>query len=97
MPIEIDKIAPSFNAKCDDGSIIDLSELRGINVVLYFYPRDSTPTCTVESCNLRDNQALLKSKGFEIIGVSPDTQKKHQGFMKRFTVRKKHKIVLDLY
>jgi len=73
--------APNFEGLDQNGNTIKLSDYKGKKVVLYFYPKDNTPTCTVESCNLRDNESLLKSKGFEIIGVSPDTQKKHQNFI----------------
>lgn len=56
------------------------SDIEGKKVILYFYPKDNTPGCTAESCNLRDNYDLLKSKGFEVIGVSPDSEKSHQNF-----------------
>lgn len=73
--------APNFEGLDQDGKTVKLADYKGKKVILYFYPKDNTPTCTVESCNLRDNENLLKSKGFEIIGVSPDTQKKHQNFI----------------
>ncbi len=78
--------APNFEGLDQNGDTIKLSDYKGKKVVLYFYPRDNTPTCTVESCNLRDNETMLKSKGFEIIGVSPDTQKKHQNFIKKHSL-----------
>lgn len=78
--------APSFEGLDQNGNTIKLSDYKGKKLVLYFYPKDNTPTCTVESCNLRDNETLLKSKGFEIIGVSPDSQKKHQNFIKKHSL-----------
>jgi peroxiredoxin Q/BCP len=78
--------APNFEGLDQNGATIKLSDYKGKKVVLYFYPKDNTPTCTVESCNLRDNETLLKSKGFEIIGVSPDTQKKHQNFIAKYSL-----------
>lgn len=73
--------APEFKGKDQSGNDIQLSDFKGKKVVLYFYPKDDTPGCTAEACNLRDNYALLKSKGIEIIGVSADTQAKHQKFI----------------
>ena len=78
--------APNFEGLDQDGNTIKLSDYKGKKLVLYFYPKDNTPTCTVESCNLRDNETLLKSKGFEIIGVSPDSQKRHQNFIKKHSL-----------
>ena len=59
------------------------TDFKGKKVVLYFYPQDMTPTCTVQACNLRDNFSLLKKKGFEVIGVSPDDEAKHKKFEQR--------------
>lgn len=56
------------------------SDIKGKKVILYFYPKDNTPGCTAESCDLRDNYETLKSKGFEVIGVSPDSEKSHENF-----------------
>jgi peroxiredoxin Q/BCP len=56
------------------------SDIKGKKVILYFYPKDNTPGCTAESCNLRDNYDDLKAKGFEVIGVSPDSEKSHENF-----------------
>ncbi|HTD94647.1 MAG TPA: thioredoxin-dependent thiol peroxidase [Chitinophagaceae bacterium] len=72
--------APAFTGLDDKGKKISLADFRGKPVVLYFYPQDLTPTCTIQACNLRDNYALLKRKGFEVIGVSPDEQKLHKKF-----------------
>ena len=72
--------APAFTGKDQDGNKVSLSDLKGKKVVLYFYPEDDTPTCTVQACNLRDNYALLKREGFTILGISPDEEKKHKKF-----------------
>jgi peroxiredoxin Q/BCP len=72
--------APAFTAKDQNGERHALADFKGRRLVLYFYPEDDTPTCTVEACNLRDNFALLKKEGFTIVGVSPDDEKKHKKF-----------------
>jgi thioredoxin-dependent peroxiredoxin len=77
--IEGDK-APAFSAKNQDGKKVSLADFKGKKLVLYFYPEDGTPTCTVQACNLRDNYALLKKQGFEVVGVSPDDEKSHKKF-----------------
>jgi thioredoxin-dependent peroxiredoxin len=76
--------APAFSGKDQDGNTVSLSMLKGKKVVLYFYPEDDTPTCTIQACNLRDNYALLKKEGFEVIGVSPDDTKSHKKFEQKF-------------
>jgi peroxiredoxin Q/BCP len=76
--------APAFSGKDQNGKKVALSELKGKKVVLYFYPEDDTPTCTVQACNLRDNYALLKKHGFEVIGVSPNDEKSHKKFEAKF-------------
>ena len=76
--------APAFTGVDQDGKKISLSGFKGKKVVLYFYPEDDTPTCTVQACNLRDNYGLLKKNGFEIIGISPDNAKKHKQFEKKY-------------
>jgi thioredoxin-dependent peroxiredoxin len=76
--------APAFSGKDQDGNTITLSSLKGKKVVLYFYPEDDTPTCTIQACNLRDNYGLLKNEGFEVIGVSPDDAKSHKKFEAKF-------------
>ena len=76
--------APSFSGKDQNGNKISLADLKGQKVVLYFYPEDDTPTCTVQACNLRDNYALLMKHGFTVIGVSPDDVEKHQRFREKF-------------
>lgn len=73
-------IAPEICTKPENTENITLEKLRGKKVILYFYPKDNTPGCTAEACNLRDNYQELKDMGFEIIGVSPDSQKSHDKF-----------------
>lgn len=76
--------APEFNTKDENGNDIKLSALKGKKVILYFYPRDNTPTCTIEACNFRDNYSSLQKQGFVVLGVSPDSAKKHQNFINKF-------------
>lgn len=78
--------APAFQGKDQNGKKVSLSEYKGKKVVLYFYPEDDTPTCTVQACNLRDNYALLKKNGFEVIGVSPNDEKSHKKFEAKFNL-----------
>lgn len=82
--------APAFSGSNQKGKKISLSDYKGKKLVLYFYPKDDTPTCTIQACNLRDNFSLLKQKGFEILGVSPDDEKSHQKF------ESKHSLPFDL-
>jgi thioredoxin-dependent peroxiredoxin len=76
--------APAFSGKDQDGNTISLASLKGKKVVLFFYPEDDTPTCTIQACNLRDNYPLLKKEGFEVIGVSPDDANSHKKFEAKF-------------
>ena len=76
--------APEIKAKDENGKPITLKQFRGKKVILYFYPEDDTPVCTVEACNFRDNFAALKKKGYEIIGVSPNTPGQHQKFIGKY-------------
>jgi peroxiredoxin Q/BCP len=76
--------APDFKAKDQNGNIVSLSDFRGKKVVLYFYPEDDTPTCTIEACNLRDNYSVLQKNGLVILGVSPDDEKKHKKFEQKY-------------
>jgi peroxiredoxin Q/BCP len=76
--------APAFAGVDQDGQKIALGDYKGKKVVLYFYPQDDTPTCTIQACNLRDNFALLKREGITIIGISPDDEKSHKKFEVKF-------------
>ncbi|MBN1119174.1 MAG: thioredoxin-dependent thiol peroxidase [Bacteroidales bacterium] len=78
--------APDFTAKNQNGEAISLSSFKGKKVILYFYPKDNTPGCTTEACNLRDNYNDLIAKGFEVIGVSPDNEKSHTNFISKYTL-----------
>ena len=78
------KKAPAFKGADQDGNTISLADFKGQKLVLYFYPQDNTPTCTEQACNLRDNYALLKKKGYVIVGVSPDDEVKHKKFETKF-------------
>lgn len=73
--------APDFKEKNEIGEEMQLADFKGKKLVLYFYPKDSTPGCTVESCNLRDNYTLLQAKGFKVLGVSADGEASHQKFI----------------
>ncbi|MDR3679973.1 MAG: thioredoxin-dependent thiol peroxidase [Flavipsychrobacter sp.] len=78
--------APDFKAKDQNGKEVSLSALKGKKVVLYFYPKDDTPGCTAEACNLRDNFAALKAKGVVILGVSTDSEKSHKKFEDKYSL-----------
>ena len=76
--------APKFKGIDQNGNTVQLKDYAGKKVVLYFYPEDNTPTCTVQACNLRDNYAMLQKHGFTIIGISPDAVAKHKKFEAKF-------------
>ncbi len=78
--------APQFKGVDQNGDVLSLAELKGKKVVLYFYPRDNTPGCTTQACNLRDNYTLLLQKGFQVIGVSADTVRSHKKFETKFSL-----------
>ncbi len=78
--------APNFKAKDQNGYQHELKDYKGRKIALYFYPQDDTETCTKQACGLRDKFALLKEKGIEIIGVSPDTEKSHKKFEKKYNL-----------
>jgi peroxiredoxin Q/BCP len=83
MSLKIGSKAPDFTVNDQDGKAVTLSDFKGKKVVLYFYPADLTPTCTTEACNLRDNYKALLKQGYEVLGVSPDTEKKHRKFIEK--------------
>jgi thioredoxin-dependent peroxiredoxin len=78
--------APSFEGIDQSGNKIKLSDYKGKKIVLYFYPKDNTPGCTAEACNLRDNYELLLKKEFAVIGVSPDSEKSHLNFAGKYSI-----------
>jgi len=78
--------APAFSGKDQEGKKVSLSDYKGKKLVLFFYPEDDTPTCTIQACNLRDNYPLLKKNGFEVLGVSPDNERSHKKFEEKFSL-----------
>ena len=76
--------APTFTGIDQDGKSVSLSDFSGKNLILFFYPKDMTPGCTAEACNLRDNYTELRKKGFEILGISPDSVSRHQKFTEKY-------------
>lgn len=76
--------APDFTGKDQNGKTICLAQFKGKKLALYFYPKDDTPGCTAEACDLRDNYSDLKEKGYEIVGVSADSEKSHQKFIAKY-------------
>jgi len=76
--------APNFKAINEKGELVSLSDFKGKKLVLYFYPKDDTPGCTAEACDLRDNYQIFLAKGYEVLGVSPDSAAKHQKFIKKY-------------
>jgi peroxiredoxin Q/BCP len=77
-------LAPDFTAATQDGTEVSLKDYRGKPVVLYFYPKDNTPGCTIEACSFRDNWQALQAAGAVVLGVSTDTVKRHENFARRF-------------
>lgn len=82
--IEVGQVAPDFEAKDENGNIITLQQFRGKRVVIYFYPRDNTPGCTAQACDLRDNIHRFDELGYQIIGVSTDSEAKHRNFIAKY-------------
>ena len=78
-----DKV-PEFSAKDQDGNDIKLSDYKGKKLIVFFYPRANTPGCTAEACNLRDNYEELQAQGYELLGVSEDSQKKQANFKNKY-------------
>lgn len=76
--------APNFSAKDQDGNLHKLSDYKGKKLVVFFYPKANTPTCTVEACNMRDNFERFKNNNYELLGVSADTAKTQGNFKKKF-------------
>ncbi|WP_026952508.1 thioredoxin-dependent thiol peroxidase [Algoriphagus mannitolivorans] len=83
MSIEVGQMAPDFEAKIETGETIKLSDYRGKKVVLYFYPKDATPGCTAQACNLRDNYEALQKAGYVVLGISSDDEKSHKKFIEK--------------
>ena len=79
--------APIFNGKNQNGESINLADLTGKKVILYSYPKDNTPGCTAEACNLNENFDDLTKKGFVVIGISPDSEASHQRFINKYDLQ----------
>ena len=84
MSLQIGDKAPNFEGVDQNGAPITLSDFAGKKLALYFYPKDNTPGCTLQACNLRDNYSALEAAGYAIVGISTDTEKKHQNFINKF-------------
>lgn len=82
--LEAGDVAPAITAKNQEGIEINLSDFKGKKVILYFYPKDNTPGCTTEACNFRDNYQSLLKDGFEVLGVSTDSEQSHQKFIAKY-------------
>lgn len=83
MELEKGQQAPEFTGKDQDGREISLSDFRGKKVILYFYPKDQTPGCTAQACNLRDNYQELQQQGYVVLGVSSDSEASHRKFIEK--------------
>ena len=86
MAIQEGKAAPAFTLVNQDGGKISLEELRGQNVIVYFYPRDDTPGCTKEACGFRDCNKEIQALDTVILGVSPDSPESHQKFIDKYSL-----------
>ncbi|MDW5288378.1 thioredoxin-dependent thiol peroxidase [Formosa sp. PL04] len=82
--LKIGDKAPDFSAKDQDGNIISLNDYKGKKLVIFFYPKASTPGCTAEACNLSDNYERFKSSNYEILGVSADSEKRQTNFKTKY-------------
>ena len=102
MKLKIGDKAPMFEGADQDGKSIKLEDFKGSNLILYFYPKDNTPGCTAESCDLRDNYDMWLEKGYNIVGVSPDSQKSHLNFIAKYNlpfplIADTQKIIIKAY
>ena len=88
--LKVGDAAPQFSAKDQDGNVHELSDYKGKKLVVFFYPKASTPGCTAEACNLRDNWEVFQEKGYEILGVSADSAKRQTNF------KNKHELPFPL-
>jgi peroxiredoxin Q/BCP len=86
MSLQAGSKAPTFTVNDQNNNPVSLKDFKGKKVALYFYPKDDTETCTIESCNLRDNYAKLKKQGVVILGVSPDSEKSHKKFENKYSL-----------
>lgn len=84
--IKVGDKAPDFKGKDQDDNFISLNDFKGKKLILYFYPKDNTPGCTLQACNLRDNYSALLKKGYAIVGVSADDEAKHKKFIEKYSL-----------
>ncbi len=94
--------APDFTGLTDAGTTVTPADFRGKKLVIFFYPKDDTPGCTAEACNLRDNYALLQQHGYALLGVSPDSITKHEKFKNKYDlpfplVADEDKVIVNRY
>ncbi len=87
MPLCIGDSAPDFTLPNQDSVDTSLSSFKGSRVVIYFYPKDNTPGCTAQACNLTENISALKKEGFIVLGVSPDGEKSHNKFIDKYNLQ----------
>ncbi|MCT2534365.1 thioredoxin-dependent thiol peroxidase [Aquibacillus koreensis] len=101
MSLEVGNQAPGFELKANNGETVKLSDYKGKNVVLYFYPKDDTPGCTTEACDFRDNHESFADLDAVILGVSPDSEESHKKFINKhelpfqLLVDEDHKVAED--
>ena len=99
--LKVGDTAPEINSVDQNGDEITLEQYKGRKIVLYFYPKDMTPGCTAQSCNLTENYSILKAKGYEVLGVSCDSIKRHKKFIEKYNLAfslvsdEKQKVVKD--
>lgn len=84
ITLQVGDKAPAFKSINEKGEKVSLADYKGKKLVLYFYPKDSTPGCTAEACDLRDNYEMFQKQGYEILGVSPDSEKSHVKFIEKY-------------
>jgi len=102
ITLKVGDKAPAFKGVDQNGNVISLSDFKGKKVVLYFYPKDNTPGCTAQACNLRDNYDRLTDLGYQVIGVSGDSVKSHKKFEQKFElpfplIADEDKVILNEY
>lgn len=100
--LKIGDKAPDFKVVDQDGQVVSLKDFEGSRLILYFYPKDDTPGCTAEACNLKDNYQVLKKKGFKVLGVSADSEASHKKFIAKYVlpfalIPDKEKTILKAY